>query len=404
MLIFQYVFPARIPPYHNRDWINDRCGSILKVNRQTNKEATAVLYEQIPFGASISQCGIWMCANDLSEIDGLPGYIRRIRRIHVDVDFETDLSSSSDSILYGFRHSIRKFVNSIGPDKPDPCQRTPFLKELSITLGSVWHSRPDFDDLFSVITFLLAPFQDLRHIARPTLELSSLTSLCDTNPSQKEVFLEFERQFEANLSREPIQISDPAIISRCEALGRMSKRLTTLEKFGTLLEEPVIDERTFSNAVRWIYIPAWHETVFSEFAHILYYVRFLRENEEIDGFDAIHKAIQQQWETYHAYQHQYTKKITKRIAALGDGDDSDGEAETVKEIPDSGQDQGVAVGEFTDRGPWAGLDLDYSLPFANEDQELVEQRDDIDRVYFSFNGQTKFRLKTPDLLQKLREN
>jgi hypothetical protein len=404
MVIFQYVFPAKIPVYIPRDYIK-WFASILKVNRQINKEATAVLYEQTPFHATISASDIWLCGKDLSKTDGSPGYIRRIRKLHVVVAFHIDRTSCSDSTLYSLRHIVRKFVNSIGQDNADQRLYAPFLNELSVKITSVCLPGPDFDDLSSAVTFVFAPFQNLRRIARPTLELSSLTSVYATNSVRKKTFLEFEKQFETNLRQEPLKASDPVVISSCEALKRMSKRLTALEKFAALLHGPMINERTLPDEFFYSDNPSWERTVFGGFEHILQYARFLRENEENDGFDAIHKAIQQRWETHQAYQHQHTTKMIKEIAALGDGDgDGDGGANTVKEIFESVQDQGVAVGEFTDRRSWAGLDLDYSLPFANEDQELVERRDDTDRVYFSFNGQTKFRLKTPDLLKKLSKN
>jgi hypothetical protein len=400
MVIFQYVFPAKVLGRIVRGHTIG-VASMLKVNRQINKEATAVLYEQTPFYALISSSAIWMCGKNFLK-DGIPGYIRRIRKIHVKVGLATYPSGCSDSILYSLRHSVRKLANSIGEDKTDPCPCTPFLNELLVKITPVCVGTPDLDGLFSMITFVLAPFQDLRRIARPNLDLSSLTSICAANPFKKETSLGFEKRFETNLRQEPVMTSDPAVISRCEALKRMSKRLTALEKFATLLLGPAINERTFDD-FRSSDNPSWDETVFDGFEHILHYARFLRENEENEGFDAIHKAIQQRWETHQAYQHQHNTNIIKEIAALGD-ENGDGKAEILKEILESSQGQEMAAGDIPDRCSWAGLDLDYSLPFANEDQELVERRDDVDRVYFSFNGQTKFRLKTPDLLEKLRLN
>ncbi|KAH7124166.1 hypothetical protein B0J11DRAFT_530841 [Dendryphion nanum] len=454
--IFRYLFPERISAFHPNSLMDDGAHfihkSILRVNRQIHNESSAVLYEQVPFDAEISFFNINMLGiswkwNNLYRTESLSKITQRIRNIALFITipaFESD-----DAQLYKTRDNVQHFTSLFHPSSPS--QRFSYPHQL--------HVRPEVETTFTVcnwndeervcaLIFVLSPLLELRNIrnakinpaAEPPRGRDNSPSFYSHNQynSDGTVIVQRDLQRKWNLLRACAGLplcgtADDFINDQTEDYTKFSREFetslcrpseSTIDPDSRLHREQIASLRTEFSKIKWFVAmvrdrdslamipprddmyaeppPRWDRTIFNGIDQVIDVARRLVMNEEFEQFSALRQILQKRWLDHLERQRQDAIFLGKSLWNFSD------ESErltilaampgSVSTVGDFEPDDDAISATFA---RWPEMDLNFGLPFEEEDQELVEKWEDEKRLYFKFEGNTRFRLKTPHLLREL---
>ncbi|KAF2467507.1 uncharacterized protein BDR25DRAFT_344872 [Lindgomyces ingoldianus] len=413
MAIFWYLFPNYIKakPFPQSPIERGMHAAILQVNRQMYDEASTVLYQQVPFRASIECDEIFICHNFIKP--SLRTIARRIRNLEVTLHighkpyYGTGIHSDhgisfEDFRLYQVRHNARKLVELLQPTIEDGSQSG--LHQLSLSPQADHIFNWTREEAIQAIAFAIGPFRNLCNIRLASLKSASLSSASEpnimvgvsetTSMPEDEAYFKIQRTFGSELKKGP-----ETTLSHRKMLKEIDENVEKIESLVQLLKR-----KDAIQAPSWHMTLKWSVSIFGGADRVLHYARFLREHEELSEFCAIRQAIQQRWLRYQEFARRQQCDIADHILALSDKtEQSSLKARFPSSFRLSSPDvEGQDTLEPIEVSLWPELEMKLGLPFLHENS--VEEWEDDECLYFKHDNQVRFRLKTPQIMREKRSD
>jgi hypothetical protein len=425
LAIFRYHFPREIENNYVRRTCHKRglC-AILSVSRLINEEASSILYQETLFIANVSSCGVsvcgrhWVYEHHKPVNEAIPIIVRRIRNLELMVSNEvprlwgsigdigllvSDNINREEYKLYRVRNNIGKLVALLQPPNVGNDIETSLHKLVvrpniieSEASPLIIHTQWNAPDIIPAVIFALGPLRVLRNLRSCTMmsieveyqELEESFPGFDTH-----IYLDFQRRLQSELTMTTDAERSFFTKQTHSAFLKLENDMRRIEHFDRLLRTHKIPPDGLSNDYR----NTWKDTVFRGIDRVLHYARFLRDNGEGEQMPFIRKALQQRYLNYQETQHHYMSFIANAIMDLSDDPD---EVTAMKSRLPSSFKNGVAL--KNDRyDMWPELDINFALPFHDQDGGTVEEWEDWERYYFKCGEVVKFRLKTPQTMRKM---